>query len=58
MVTKIQRKKIKKSKINADCSNTNLYYEPWHVRNQDVFIVRGITLEYSKVRGYLDPCQT
>ena len=52
------------SKIHGACSNTNLtlsslYYEPWHIRNPDIFIIRGIfrTLEYSKVRRYLHPCQ-
>ena len=50
-------------KINVACTNTSLfsiYYELWHVRNPDIFITRGIftTLEYSKVRRYLDTCQT
>ena len=38
----------------------SLYYEPGHVRNQDIFIIRKIfrTLEYSKVRRHLNPCQT
>ena len=29
------------SKINVACSSTNLYCEPWHVRNPDIFIIRG-----------------
>ena len=52
--------KRKSSRINVTCSNTNLYYEPWHVRNPNIFLMHGIfrTLEYSKVQRYLDPCQT
>ena len=49
-------KKIPFQKLGA-CSNTkltssSLYYEPWHIRNPDTVIIRGIgrTLEYSKVR--------
>ena len=56
-------KKSSISKVNVACSNADLfslYYEPWLVRNPDMFIIRGIfrTLEYSKVRRYLDPCQS
>ena len=38
----------------------SLWYEPWYVRNPDIFIIRGIfsALEYLKIRRYLDPCQT
>ena len=57
-------KKHSTSKIHGACSNTNLtssslYYEPWHIRNPDIFIIRGMfrTLEYSKVRHYLHPSQ-
>ena len=40
------------------CFNTNLFslhYEPWHIWNPDVFIIRGIfrALEYAKVRRYV-----
>ena len=57
------KKKSSISKVNVACSNADLfslYYEPWLVRNPDMFIIRGIfrTLEYSKVRRYLDPCQS
>ena len=58
-----QIKKSSISKINVDYYNTNLfslYYKPWHIRNTGIFITCGIfrTLEHSKVRPYLDPCQT
>ena len=48
------KKKSLISKVNATCFNADLfslYYEPWHVKNPDIFIIRGIyrTLEYSKV---------
>ena len=41
-------------------ANTFINYQPWHIRNPDTFVIRGIfrTLEYSKVRQYLHPCQT
>ena len=60
MVTRLKNSLI--SKINFACSSTNhfsLYYEYWHVRNPNIFIIRDIfrTLEYSKVRRYLDSCQ-
>ena len=44
----------------ASTLTSSLYYEPWHVRNPDIFIIRGIfrTLEYSVVRRDLNPCQT
>ena len=50
-------------KVTVSCSNAglfSLYYEPWHIRNPDTFMIRGIfrTLDYLKVRRYLDPCQT
>ena len=62
MVTKL-KKKSSFSKIHVACSNTDLfllYYEPWQVRKPGIFIIRGIfrTLEYSKVRRYLDSRQT
>ena len=49
-------------KFHVARSNTDpfsLYYEIWHVRKPGIFIIRGIfrTLEHSKVRRYLDPCQ-
>ena len=47
--SKLQAAKIKyayqnKRKIlmSKYVSNTNLYYEPWYVRNSDIFIIRGI----------------
>ena len=57
------KKKSLISKINVACSNANLislYYESWQVRNPGIFIIPGIfrSLEYSKVRRNLDPCQT
>ena len=50
-------------KINIACFNTNffsLYYEPWHIWNPDIFIIRGIfrALEYSKVRRYVHDMST
>ena len=55
-------RKSSTSKINVACSNTKLFslcYEQWHIRNPSIFLIRGTrTLEYSKVRQYLDPCQT
>ena len=61
MVTKLKKSSI--SNINVACSTANLfllYHEPWHVRNPDILIIRGIfrTLEYSKAGWYLDPRQT
>ena len=54
------KRKSSISKVNVACFNTNLYSELWHVRNPDIFIIRGILriLEYSKVRRYFDLCQT
>ena len=61
--SKLKKKYI--SKIHGACSNTNLtssslYYEPQHIRNPDILVIRGIsrTLEYSKVRQYSHPCQS
>ena len=52
--SKLKRSSI--SKIHGACSNTNLTlcllcYEPWHIRNSDLFILLRIfrTLESSKV---------
>ena len=66
MNTKLQRKLmlpkyISKIKIACSCINfLSLYYEPWHIRNQGIFIIWGIfrTLEYSKLRQYLHYCKT
>ena len=44
MVTNFFSKKFN-FKHYVACSNTNLfslYYEPWHIRNPDIFIIRGI----------------
>ena len=51
--TKLKKSSI--SKINVTCCSTNLFsinYKPWHIRNPNISIVRGIfrALEYSKVR--------
>ena len=45
-------------KINTACFNTNLFslgYEPWHIWNPDIFMIRGMfrALEIAKVRRYL-----
>ena len=50
------KRKSSVSKINVARSNTNFYYEPWHVRNPDIIGGTFGTLKYSKVRRYLDPC--
>ena len=49
-----------KKKIWLQKSNfISLYYEHWHIRSPDKFIIRGIVriLEYSQSRQYLDRCQ-
>ena len=43
-------KKSSVSKIHEVCSNTNLsslslYYEPWQIRNPDIFVIRGFYSE-------------
>ena len=50
---------IKKNKVKK-IQKLKIYFEPWHIRKPDIFIIRGIfrTLKYSKILRYLHPCQS
>ena len=62
MVTKLKKSSV--SKDNVACSNADLfslYYESQHVRNSDMFIIRGIFRTLSNTycgKFYSEPCIT
>ena len=60
LIFELKRAANCKKKKNSNANVFLLHYEPWHIQNPGIFIIRDIfkTLKYSKVRRYLHPCQT
>ena len=57
MITKLKKVQFHKLMQLAPLIS---FHEPWHVRNPEMFVIRGIlrTPDYSKALRYLDTCRT